>query len=83
MSPQPTNGKPAPSTIANLIKDIEVLDAVLPTTVAKGTDEDEIHRILTSVHSLDEDSPTSTFTRRFDILFKEDAQCRDTNGQPI
>ncbi|KAJ6527285.1 hypothetical protein B0H10DRAFT_1974312 [Mycena sp. CBHHK59/15] len=54
---------------------------LLPTTVAEGTDEDEIHRVLTTVHGLDEDSPASTFTRRFDILFKEDAQCRDTNGR--
>ncbi|KAJ7803906.1 hypothetical protein B0H14DRAFT_3429474 [Mycena olivaceomarginata] len=66
----------AAGTIANLIKDIEVLDAVLPTTVAEGTDEYEIHRGLTTVHGLDEDSPASTFTRRFDIIFKEDAQCR-------
>ncbi|KAJ7687324.1 hypothetical protein B0H14DRAFT_3672966 [Mycena olivaceomarginata] len=70
----------AAGTIANLIKNIEDLDAVLPTTVAEGTDEIEIHRVLTTVHGLDEASPASTFTRRFGILFKEDAQCRDTNG---
>ncbi|KAF8153618.1 hypothetical protein K438DRAFT_1987582 [Mycena galopus ATCC 62051] len=39
--------------IAKLIKNIEDLDAVLPTTVAQGTDEDEIHRVLTTIHGLD------------------------------
>ncbi|KAJ7799925.1 hypothetical protein B0H14DRAFT_2616638 [Mycena olivaceomarginata] len=70
----------AAGAIANLIKNIEDLDSVLPTTVVEGTDEDEIHRVLTTVHGPDEASPASTFTRRFDILFKEDAQCCDTNG---
>ncbi|KAJ7870491.1 hypothetical protein B0H14DRAFT_3440095 [Mycena olivaceomarginata] len=71
-----SSGSCTTGTIVNLIKDIEVLDAVLPTTAAKGTDEDEIHCVLTTVHGLAKDSPTSTFTRRFDIIFKEDAQCR-------
>ncbi|KAJ7355210.1 hypothetical protein DFH08DRAFT_803259 [Mycena albidolilacea] len=48
----------AAGTIANLIKNIEDLDAVLPTTIAEGTNKDEIHRVLTTVHSLDEESKT-------------------------
>ncbi|KAJ7800006.1 hypothetical protein B0H14DRAFT_2616603 [Mycena olivaceomarginata] len=69
-----------PVPLQTSLRNIEDLDAVVPTAVAEGTDKDEIHRVLTTVHSLDKDSPASTFTRRFDILFKEDTQCHDTNG---
>jgi hypothetical protein len=70
------------SAIATLIRAIEDLDAALPTTIAEGTDEDEIHRVLTTIHGPDDGSraASSTFNRRFDILFKEDAQCR-VNGR--
>ncbi|KAJ6616144.1 hypothetical protein B0H10DRAFT_1949354 [Mycena sp. CBHHK59/15] len=71
----------AAGAVSRLIKNIEHLDAVLPTTVAEGTDQDEIHRVLTTIHGLDENSADSTFTRRLDILFKEDTQCRDANGR--
>ncbi|KAF7375808.1 Dimer-Tnp-hAT domain-containing protein [Mycena sanguinolenta] len=71
----------AAAAIAKLIQNIEDLDALLPTTVAEGTEDDEIHRVLTTIQGLDPDSPSSTFTRRFDILFKEDAQCRDADGR--
>ncbi|KAJ6603950.1 hypothetical protein B0H10DRAFT_2229558 [Mycena sp. CBHHK59/15] len=37
----------AAGAVSRLIKNIEHLDAVLPTTVAEGTDQDEIHRVLT------------------------------------
>ncbi|KAJ7271308.1 hypothetical protein B0H12DRAFT_1228963 [Mycena haematopus] len=67
--------------IAKLIQNIEDLDAALPAAVAEGTEDDEIHRVLTTVQGLDPDAPSSTFTRRFDILFKEDAQCRDADGR--
>jgi hypothetical protein len=64
-------------TIAILIKAIKYLAVVLPSTVAEGTDEDEIHRDLTSIHSHNEEAMVnSTFNRRLDCLFKEDAQCR-------
>ncbi|KAJ7824873.1 hypothetical protein B0H14DRAFT_3468934 [Mycena olivaceomarginata] len=68
----------AASAIATLIRAIEDLDAALPTTIAEGTDEDEIHRVLTTIHGPDDGSraASSTFNRRFDVLFKEDAQCR-------
>ncbi|KAJ7818309.1 hypothetical protein B0H14DRAFT_2601347 [Mycena olivaceomarginata] len=42
----------AAGAIANLIKNIEDLDAVLPTTVAQGTDEGEIHHVLTTTKTL-------------------------------
>ncbi|KAJ7687588.1 hypothetical protein B0H17DRAFT_1136137 [Mycena rosella] len=67
--------------IAKLIQDIEDLSFLLPTSVVEGTEEDEIYRVLTSVHGHDEGSVASTFNRRFDILFKEDAQCRDKDGR--
>ncbi|KAJ7743899.1 hypothetical protein B0H14DRAFT_3514808 [Mycena olivaceomarginata] len=72
----------AAGTIASLIKAIEDLAVVLPSTVAEGTDEDEIHRVLTRIHGHDEEAMMdSTFNRRFDCHFKEDAQCRDMNGR--
>jgi hypothetical protein len=43
-------------TIASLIKAIEDLAVVLPSTVAEGTDEDEIHRVLTRIHGHDEEA---------------------------
>jgi hypothetical protein len=54
----------------------------LPITVAEGTDEDETHRVLTTTHGPEDGSraASSTFNRRFDILFKQDAQCR-VNGR--
>ncbi|KAF7349507.1 Dimer-Tnp-hAT domain-containing protein [Mycena sanguinolenta] len=59
----------APAAIAKLIQNLEDLDALLPTTTAEGT-------------GLDPDSsPLSTFTWRFNNLFKEDAQCRDADGR--
>ncbi|KAF7372567.1 hypothetical protein MVEN_00119300 [Mycena venus] len=69
------------AAITGLIKNIENLDAVLPSSVAEGTDNDEIYRVLTTVHGMDEGSADSTFNRRFDILFREDTQCRDANGR--
>ncbi|KAK7001674.1 hypothetical protein R3P38DRAFT_3368049 [Favolaschia claudopus] len=71
----------AAATIAHLIKSIEDLDSVLPDSVAAGTEDDEIYRVITTVQGLDPDSIDSTFTRRFDILFKEDAQCRNADGR--
>ena len=34
------------SAIAKLIQNIEDLDALLPTTIAEGTEDDEIHCVL-------------------------------------
>ncbi|KAJ7898191.1 hypothetical protein B0H14DRAFT_240027, partial [Mycena olivaceomarginata] len=68
--------------IAILIKAIEDLAAFLPPSVAEGTEEDEIHRVLTNIHGHDDEAMMdSTFNRRFDCLFKEDVQCRDANGR--
>lgn len=49
----------------------------LPETVPEASDADDIHRIITSVHGID-DTILGTFTRRFDILFGRD--CRGANG---
>lgn len=66
--------------IMGYIQNIDDLSYVLPASIAEGTAEDEIHRVITTVPGLDPDCPDSTFNRRFDILFKEDAQCRK-NGR--
>lgn len=67
---------PLANVIAKLIKSIENLSHFLPDAISEGTEDDEIHRVLTTVHGHDPDSVMSTFNRRFDILFKEDASCR-------
>ncbi|KAJ6549657.1 hypothetical protein B0H10DRAFT_2242752 [Mycena sp. CBHHK59/15] len=69
------------AAITELVKNIEDLDAVLPSSIAKGTDSYEIYCVLTTIHGMDEGSADSTFNHRFDILFKEDTQCRDANGR--
>jgi hypothetical protein len=66
--------------VAKLIQNIEDLAVVLPTSIAEGTETDKIHHVITTVEGPDGDAG-STFNRRFDILFKEDAQCRDVNGR--
>ncbi|KAK7007145.1 hypothetical protein R3P38DRAFT_2793021 [Favolaschia claudopus] len=71
----------AATAIARLIKNIEDLDPLLPDSVAEGTEDDRIYHVITTIQGLDPESVSSTFTRRFDILFKEDAQCRDENGR--
>ncbi|KAJ6613221.1 hypothetical protein B0H10DRAFT_1951625 [Mycena sp. CBHHK59/15] len=71
----------AAAAIAKLIKNIEHLSYLLPVSIAEGTEGDEIHRVITTIKGHDEDCAASTFNRHFDILFKEDAQCRDANGR--
>jgi hypothetical protein len=66
--------------IAKLIQSIEDLAAVLPTSIAEGTETDKIYHVITNIQGPDGDA-WSTFNRRFDILFKEDAQCRDADGR--
>lgn len=73
--------KLAATVIGQLIKNIEDLSSCLPNTVSEGTEHDEIYRVITTIQGHDEGSVASTFNRRFDILFKEDAQCRDENGR--
>jgi hypothetical protein len=58
------------------IQNIDDLSYVLPASITEGTEDDEIHRVISSVHGHDADDAASTFNRRFDILFKEDSQCR-------
>ncbi|KAJ6625138.1 hypothetical protein B0H10DRAFT_2212148 [Mycena sp. CBHHK59/15] len=67
-------------TIAKLIDKISKLSESLPTTIPEGTEDDKIHYILMNIHSHDAGSVASTFNHRFNILFKEDAQCRDEDG---
>ncbi|KAJ7909792.1 hypothetical protein B0H13DRAFT_2330047 [Mycena leptocephala] len=70
----------ATGVIAKLIQSIEDLAAVLPTSIAEGTETDKIYHVITNIQGPDGDA-WSTFNRRFDILFKEDAQCRDADGR--
>ncbi|KAJ6524381.1 hypothetical protein DFH09DRAFT_601656 [Mycena vulgaris] len=69
------------AVVATLIQHIEQLSPLLPSTITEGTEEDEIYRVITTVVGQDNGSVASTFNRRFDILFKEDAQCRDQHGR--
>ncbi|KAF8206044.1 hypothetical protein K438DRAFT_1931802, partial [Mycena galopus ATCC 62051] len=46
--------------------------------VAEGTEENEIFRIITTIQG--PGGVASTFNQCFEILFKEDAQCR-VNGR--
>ncbi|KAF8186573.1 hypothetical protein K438DRAFT_1033037 [Mycena galopus ATCC 62051] len=56
----------------DLIAKLRKLADQLPETVPEATDTDnEIHRVITQVHGLDDDSVQSTFVRRFDILLAE------------
>ncbi|KAF8184648.1 hypothetical protein K438DRAFT_1974443 [Mycena galopus ATCC 62051] len=61
-------------TILVRIGSIANLVSLLPTTVAEGTEDDEIFRVITTIQG--PDGVASTFNRHFDILFKEDVQCR-------
>ncbi|KAJ6483391.1 hypothetical protein C8R45DRAFT_1075593 [Mycena sanguinolenta] len=67
--------------IVTRVESIANLSKLLPDTISEGTEDDEIYRVITTIQGLDEGSISSTFNRRFDILFKEDAQCRDENGR--
>ncbi|KAJ6527789.1 hypothetical protein B0H19DRAFT_540851 [Mycena capillaripes] len=66
----------AVNAIMGYIQNIDDLSYVLPASIAEGTEDDEIHRVITFVHGHDAGDAASTFNRRFDILFKEDSQCR-------
>ncbi|KAJ7801361.1 hypothetical protein B0H14DRAFT_3489686 [Mycena olivaceomarginata] len=70
----------SPGVIAKIIQSIEDLAAVLPTSIAEGTETDKIYHVITNIQGPDGDA-WSTFNRRFDILFKEDAQYRDADGR--
>ena len=50
------------------------------STVPEAPQGCNIHRLVTSVC---EGDPYETFNRIFDILFKEDAQCRDKDGRLV
>jgi hypothetical protein len=56
------------------------LPTYLPTSIAEGTETDKIYHVITNIQGPNGDA-WSTFNRRFDILFKEDAQCRDADGR--
>jgi len=66
--------------VAKCVASIEALTAALPSTVPEATQGCNIHRLVTSVC---EGDPYQTFNRIFDILFKEDAQCRDKDGRLV
>ncbi|KAJ6595975.1 hypothetical protein B0H10DRAFT_1960301 [Mycena sp. CBHHK59/15] len=53
-------------TITTLIKQIEDLSSLLPASIAEGAEEDEIHRVITSIPCDDAGCP---------------AQCRDEDGR--
>ncbi|KAJ6477253.1 hypothetical protein DFH09DRAFT_1216091, partial [Mycena vulgaris] len=70
------------AAILELNKSIEDLSYLLPDSIKEATQDDEIYRVITTIQGHEEgNTADSTFNRRFDILFKEDAQCRDANGR--
>ncbi|KAF8135857.1 hypothetical protein K438DRAFT_2031188 [Mycena galopus ATCC 62051] len=64
-------------TILARIDSIANLVSLLPTVVAEGTEDDKIFCVITTIQG--PGGVASTFNRCFEILFKEDAQCR-VNG---
>jgi hypothetical protein len=64
--------------ILDLIKKMKKLSSLLPDTVPEASDTDDIHRIITKAHGI-ENTIGGTFIRRFDILFGNDR--RDANGR--
>ncbi len=64
--------------ILSLVKTLTALTASLPTAVQIATKEDRIYSTLLRVN---EGDTFQTFNRIFDILFKEDNDCRDEQGR--
>jgi len=50
----------------------------IPSNVVVGTQQDQMYRLLTSVN---EGNVFATFNRIFDLLFKEDNDCRNEHGR--
>ncbi|KAF7328269.1 Dimer-Tnp-hAT domain-containing protein [Mycena venus] len=63
--------------VLDMIKKIARLSTLLPETVPEAADTDDIHRIITTVHGIEE-TVAGTLNRCFDLLFAED--CRDVEG---
>ncbi|KAJ7860110.1 hypothetical protein B0H14DRAFT_3863890 [Mycena olivaceomarginata] len=68
----------ATKPILNFIKKMKKLLAQLPDTIPEASEADDIVRVITTVHGIDE-SVCGTFNRRFDILFGAD--CRTPDGR--
>ncbi|KAJ7710719.1 hypothetical protein B0H17DRAFT_5085 [Mycena rosella] len=68
----------ATKPILDLIKRMGKLSSQLPETVPEASAADKVHRVITTVHGID-DTVARTFNRRFDVLFGED--CRDSDGR--
>jgi hypothetical protein len=62
-----------PADILALVKSFEALSDSLPSTVGTATRDDKIYTTLVRVN---EGDTYMTFNRIFDILFKEDNDCR-------
>lgn len=57
---------------------MEALTKLLPSSVLEATQQDRIYRLTTSTNG---GNPFENFNRIFDLLFKEDDDCRDSNGR--
>lgn len=66
------------ASIPDILTNLATLTASLPSSVALGTRSDKFYHVLTNIN---EGDPFETFNRRFDILFKEDDDCRDAAGR--
>ncbi|KDR65759.1 hypothetical protein GALMADRAFT_1362644 [Galerina marginata CBS 339.88] len=66
-----------PADIFTLVKSFKALSDSLPSTVGTATRDDKIYTTLVKVN---EGDTYMTFNRIFDILFKEDVDCR-VNGR--
>jgi hypothetical protein len=68
----------AHTDIQALVQSLATHSAALPPTVPLATQEDKIYHTVLRVN---EGDAFQTFNRIFDILFKEDADCRDEHGR--
>lgn len=66
------------SDILSLIKNITALSISLPPSVPIAKQDGKIYTTLLRVN---EGETWMTFNRIFDILYKEDNECRDENGR--
>lgn len=66
--------------IATLVSRLVNLSRSLPNSVQLATQQSKIYRLVTSVN---EGDVYETFNRIFDLLFKEDKECRNEEGRLV
>lgn len=66
--------------VKGLVDRLTELSKKLPVSVPLATKESRIYRLVTTINEHD---TYETFNRIFDLLFKEDNQCRNEEGRLI